>query len=169
MIDWLLAAVPFLKAVHIGALCIWCGGLLALPLMLARHAPTISQYDYQRIRSATHLTYTLCVTPAAVLAVIVGTWLVFLRETFVPWLFAKLLFVTLLVAAHAWLGHLLVTVAEKPGRHRPPEPWLPLAAVLVTTSAILILVLAKPDLEWIRFPDWLRQPVGDQLPFEVPR
>lgn len=170
MIEQLLATVPLLKFVHIGALVLWCGGLLALPLMLSRHDPTGSQQEYRRIRRATHLTYTVCVTPAAVVAVVAGTWLIFFREAFVPWLYAKLLFVAGLAAAHAWIGHLLVKVAEEPGRHRPPEPYLPVLSVLVPVLAILFLVLGKSDLSWIEFPDWLEEPVGaGQLPFDVPR
>lgn len=168
MIEWLLATVPLLKALHISALCLWCGGLLTLPLMLARHTPSVSQVDYRRLRQATHLTYTLVVTPAAVIAVIVGTWLIFLRAAFAPWLYAKLLFVALLAAAHAWIGHLLVDVAEKPRRQRPPDPFLPIASVLIPTFAILFLVLAKPELSWIQFPRWLQEPRGGQLPFDVP-
>lgn len=169
MTDWIAAVVPWFKGLHIVALFIWCGGLLAMPLMLAYHDPADSQDDYRRIRRATHLTYTMAVTPAAVIAVIAGTWLIFLRETFVPWLYAKLFFVAILVIAHAWIGHILVTVAEKAGRHRPPSPILPLALLLTPMAAILVLVLGKPDLGGIEFPDWLTQPRGGQLPFDVPR
>ena len=90
MVEWLLRAIPIFKSVHIAALAIWCGGLLVLPLMLARHRPALVSEEYRLVRRATHVTYTLCVTPAAVIAVITGTWLIFLREAFVPWLFAKL-------------------------------------------------------------------------------
>lgn len=169
MTEWLIGIVALLKSVHITALVLWCGGLLVLPLMLSRHDPAVSQDDYRRIRRATHLTYTVCVTPAAVVAVVAGTWLIFFREVFVPWLYAKLLFVAALAAAHAWIGHLLVQVAEKPGRHRTPEPYLPIASVLVPVLAVLVLVLGKPDLGWIAFPEWLQEPRGDQLLFDVPR
>ena len=167
--EWIYQSVPYFKALHIAGLCLWCGGLLAMPLMLSRHDPVDSQDDYRRIRRATHLTYTLFVTPAAVIAVIAGTWLIFLREVFVPWLYAKVFFVALLVCAHAWIGHILITVAESAGRHRPPEPYLPLAAVLTPIVAILILVLGKPEFDGITFPDWLTEPRGGQLPFDVPR
>lgn len=169
MTDWLRDIIPIFKGAHIAALCIWCGGLLALPLMLSRHDPTAAQDDYRRIRRATHLTYTICVTPAAVIAVVAGTWLIFLREAFVPWLYAKLLFVALLVAAHAWIGHIMIEVAETPGRKAPPRPALPVIAILLPALAILILVLGKPDLSWIQFPGWLREPYGSQFPFDVPR
>lgn len=168
MLEWLSDAVPIFKSVHIAALCVWCAGLIALPLMLARHNPAVSSEDYTLIRRATHHTYTLCVTPAAVLAVIAGTWLIFLRGTFAPWFYLKLVFVALLVVAHAWIGHILEKVAEEPGEHTPPEPYLPMALVLLPVLAILVLVLGKPALGWIVFPDWLTQPRNGQLLFDVP-
>lgn len=168
MIDWLLAGVPLIKGLHIAALCVWCGGLLTIPLMFSRQEWDLSQLHYMRLREATHLTYTLGVTPAAVIAVIAGTWLIFLREAFVPWLYAKLVFVALLVAAHVWIGYLLVAVAESPGEHRPPNRFLTIASVLIPVIAILALVLAKPDLGWIEFPRWLLEPRANYLPLDIP-
>lgn len=169
MIPWLEPIVPHVKALHVTALALWTGGLFALPLMLSRHDQAIGQADYARVRKATHFTYTMAVTPAAVIAIASGLVLVFLREVFVPWMFAKLVFVALLVTFHAWVGNTLVEVAEKEGRHRPPEPLLPLLLLLVPVLAILALVLAKPDLGDIPLPGWLVQPRGGQLPFDVPR
>lgn len=168
MIDWIVPAVPLFKAVHIIGLVIWVGGLITLPLMLTRHDPEVSVEDYRMIRKASHLTYTMCVTPAAVVAVIAGTWLVFMREVFTPWLFAKLAFVALLVLAHVWIGHVVAKIGEEPGEHRPPHPSLPITAVIVSALAILALVLAKPALGWIIFPEWLTETQGGQLLFDVP-
>jgi uncharacterized membrane protein len=168
MIDWLYATTPVLKVVHIAALLMWCGGLLALPLMLAGTGPAVTAEHYLLIRRATHVTYTICVTPAAVITVIAGTWLIFLREAFVPWLFAKLAFVALLVMVHAWIGHILAKTGEEPGKDNPPHPLLPVTAVLLPVTVILTLVLAKPAFDWIEFPGWLLEPRGGQLPFEIP-
>ncbi|WP_167803298.1 CopD family protein [Pseudoroseicyclus tamaricis] len=168
MIDWVVATVPLFKVLHIAALCIWCGGLIVLPLMLARHDPAVVEEDYRLIRRGTHIAYTMGVTPAAVIAVIAGTWLIFLRGAFVPWLFAKLAFVALLVLIHAWVGHVVAQVAEEPGTQRPPEPYLPVAAVLFCVVAILVLVLAKPDIGTVSFPDWMMEPRDNQLLFDVP-
>lgn len=161
--------VPYFKAVHILALFIWCGGLFALPLMLGRHEQDNTIKEYVRIRRATHLTYTMVVTPAAVVAVVAGTWLIFFREVLVPWLYAKLLFVAILVCVHAWLGHILVSVAESEREKQPPPAIVPILAALVPMIVILLLVLGKPDLSGISFPSWLTEPRGGQFPFEVPR
>ncbi|PWW00248.1 uncharacterized protein UPF0093 [Hoeflea marina] len=150
------------------ALGIWCGGLIALPMMLSRHVPLVTGNDYRIIRHSTHLAYTAVVTPAAVIAVIAGTWLIFLRQAFVPWLFAKLAVVGLLLLIHVWIGSSIVRIAEEPGNHTPPNPYLPVTGVLACATAILVLVLAKPDFGWIVMPEWLRVPRGGQLPFEVP-
>ena len=169
MPEWLLSLIPLLKGLHIMALVIWCGGLASLPMMLSRHDPAVSQHDYMVIRHGTHLTYTMVVTPAAVIAVIAGTWLIFLRELFVPWLFAKLAMVAMLMAMHAWVGHSIVRIAEEPGNHQPPTPVLAAIGVLMISTIILVQVLGKPDFDWIVFPEWLNRPQGNQLPFEVPR
>lgn len=169
MIELLIALIPLFKAVHIIALIIWCGGLITLPLMLAHHEPTDNAEDYRRIRQATHQTYIFYVTPAAVTAVVVGTWLIFLRGVFEPWFYGKLFFVALLVFAHAWIGHIIVEVAETKGRKNIPEPIFSLLAILSLMAVILFLVLAKPDLSGIEFPEWLRETRSHQLPFETPK
>lgn len=161
--------VPYFKAVHIAALFIWCGGLLALPLMLASHERDNTIPEYVRIRRATHLTYTVVVTPAAVVAVVAGTWLIFFREVLVPWLYAKLLFVAVLVCVHAWIGHILVSVAESEREQQPPPAIIPITLALVPMLVILALVLGKPDFSGIIFPDWMTEPRGGQFPFDVPR
>lgn len=167
MID-LAPVVPLLKAVHILALIIWCGGLLALPMMLAHHDPAVTPDDYRRIRYTTHISYTFCVTPAAVTAVIAGTWLIFARGAFEPWLYAKLFFVAALSLAHAWVGMIVVKVDEAPGEYKVPPAMLSTIAVLVPIVAILFFVLAKPALDWIEMPAWLLTPRGNQLPLEIP-
>lgn len=169
MIWWLEPIVPHLKALHISMLGLWCAGLFALPHMLARHDPAIGQADYARIRRATHYGYTFVVTPAALIAIGSGTLLIFLREAFVLWMFAKLVFVAILVAFHAWVGYVLVAVAETEGTHTPPEPLVPLLLLMVPILAILALVLAKPELGELPVPGWLSEPRGAQLPFDVPR
>lgn len=169
MIEALQPVIPHFKAMHVAMLALWTAGLFALPQMLSRHDPAVGQVDYARIRRATHYGYTFVVTPAAVLAIASGTALIFLREVFELWLFAKLVAVAALVAFHAWVGHTIVTVAETEGAHRPPDPLVPTFLLGAPVAAILALVLGKPELGEIPVPSWLSEPQGVQLPFDVPR
>lgn len=160
--------VLHLKALHVLALIIWCGGVVALPLMLSHHNPSISQSDYARIRRYTHVGYTDVVTSSAVLAVVTGTALVFLREVYFPWLFLKLVFVGALVVAHGCVGHVITLMEETRGAHLPPHPALQAASAFIPIVAILFLVLAKPEFREFRIPDWAMQPRAGQLPVFAP-
>lgn len=163
-----MLAISLAKALHIATIIVWCAGLLALPTLLAQHEPGDSQTRYGRLRRFTHYGYTRIVAPAAVIAIAAGTALVFLREAFVPWMFAKLLVVGLLVATHAVIGGVIVRMGEtRQDTAIRPLPVLSVLAVLI--AAILLLVLAKPALDVSGLPDWIESPRGRQLPVdEVP-
>lgn len=165
---WLDGLIPHLKALHLAFLVIWVGGLFGLPRMLARHDRAIVQAEFTQIRRATHYGYVWVITPAAVLAIGTGTTLIFLREVFTVWIFAKLVLVAGLVAMHAWVGHTIIEVAETEGFHEPPEPLVPTLLILGLILGILFLVLGKPALDHIPMPSWLTEPLGRQLPFDVP-
>ncbi len=160
--------VPHLKAMHLGFFALWTAGLFALPQMLARHDRDLLQSEFTQIRRATHYSYVWLVTPAAVLAIASGAALIFVREIFTVWLFAKLILVAGLVAVHAWIGHTIITVAETEGRHEPPDAVVPGLILVVLILGILLLVLAKPELEELPVPAWLQSPLDRALPFDVP-
>ncbi len=165
---WAEALTPHLKAMHLGFLALWMAGLFALPRMLALHDRGLVQAEYAQIRRATHFGYVWAVTPAAVLAIFSGGTLIFLREVFTVWLFAKLILVAGLVAVHAWVGHTIINVAETEGQHEPPDALIPTVITVVLVVGVLILVLAKPELEELPMPAWLLAPLDRQLPFDVP-
>ncbi|WP_120010434.1 CopD family protein [Teichococcus vastitatis] len=162
----MIAAFKFL---HIAALSIWCAGLVGLPLLLARHSPDGDQIDFTRLRVLTHQSYVRLVTPAAVIAIVIGTALIFMRSVFVPWMFMKLVMVGVLVIVHAWIGHITLQMGEQQGDYTPPAAVPLVAASLVAMLAILILVLGKPFIEAWPGPAWLLAPQGQSLPVdEVP-
>jgi uncharacterized membrane protein len=167
--------VAALKFLHIAALSLWCAGLVGLPLLLARHRPGDDQLDFARRRLVTHYGYVRLVTPAAVVAIAAGTALIFLRGVFVPWMFAKLAVVGLLVVLHAWIGHVTLQIGEQQGRYDAPPGGPLVAAALLAMTAILVLVLGKPVFaDWFGAgwpgPAWLLQPRGQPLPIgAVPR
>lgn len=160
--------VPHFKAMHLGFLVLWSAGLFALPVMLARHDRDFLKSEFNQIRRATHYSYVWAVTPAAVLAIASGAALIFLREVFTVWLFAKLILVAGLVAVHAWIGHTIIAVAETDGSHEPPDALVPGLILIALILVILALVLVKPELEELPVPDWLQDPLDRPLPFDVP-
>ncbi|MBE7184047.1 MAG: CopD family protein [Methylobacterium mesophilicum] len=161
--------IALVKFAHIAALVVWSAGLVGLPLVLAKHSPDKPQFDYARLRIVTHYAYTRIVTPAAVLAIAFGTALIFLRGVFVPWLFVKLMVVGLLVALHAYVGHVTLVLGEEKGEVDTPGPTPLVGAGLVAMLLILLLVLGKPVLGPELFPAWLLEPQGHPLPVsEVP-
>ncbi|WP_206020812.1 CopD family protein [Roseococcus sp. SYP-B2431] len=157
------------KFFHIAALSVWCAGLVGLPLLLARHDSADTQAEFARTRLVTHHAYVRIVTPAAVIAIGVGTVLVFLRGVFVPWMFVKLALVGLLVLVHAWVGHVTLKVGEEQGDYQPPPAGLLVGMSLLAMLAVLILVLGKPILGEGLVPAWLLGTQGQPLPLrEVP-
>jgi protoporphyrinogen IX oxidase len=166
--NWAEALIPHIKALHLGFLALWVAGLLALPRMLARHDDDLVRAEYALIRRATHYSYVWLITPAAVLAIVSGGLLIFLREVFTVWLFAKLVLVAGLVTVHVWVGHTIIAVAESEGEHEPPGALVPALVTCGLVVGILTLVLAKPELEELSMPSWLLAPLGRQLPFDVP-
>lgn len=156
--------VSITKGVHVAALLVWCAGLLALPLMLGRHRADEAQADYARLRLLTHLSYIWLVTPAGVVAIIAGTWLIFIRGVYQPWFFAKLVAVALLVILHAWIGHVVLLMSERRGEYQPPGIGPLIVGSMAVMLCVLLLVLGKPILPDL-IPAWLEHPLGRQLPF----
>jgi len=164
--------IAIVKFFHIAALAIWCAGLVGLPLLLSKHDSSDAQAAYARLRLLTHQTYIFIITPAAVITIALGTALIFLRDVFVPWMFAKLVAVGVLVLLHAWIGHITLRVGEQQGEYQPPRFWPPLmlSVTAFAVLTILLLVLGKPPLGPDLAPDWLLEPRGQLLPVdEVPR
>ena len=166
---WIEGLIPHVKALHVSFVAVWVAGLFALPRMLARHDRAIVQVEFAKVRRATHFGYVWVITPAAVLAIATGASLIFMRDVFTVWVFAKLVLVTGLVAMHAWVGHTIIAVAETEGEHEPPEPLVPTILILGLVIVVLFLVLAKPELGELPIPSWLLQPLGRQLPFDTPK
>jgi protoporphyrinogen IX oxidase len=161
--------IAFMKALHIAALVVWCAGLIALPLILSaygRGSRITTQAGYSEFRVLSHHSYTMVITPAAVIAIGAGTALIFLEQVNDPWLMAKLGAVAGMVLLHAWMGHMISQAGDEGGSYRLPPPLLALAGGVPLMALVLWLVLAKPDLAPLldRVPEWLRQPLGRELP-----
>lgn len=156
------------KTLHLATLLIWCAGLLALPLTLRWHDPEHGPDTQDRLLQITRSTYIWLATPAAVIAIGSGTGLMFAREVFVPWMFAKLVVVAVMVVVHVRVGLAVEKLKETPDQAPAPRAvWLALAAA-AAISSVLLLVLGKPVPPADLAPDWLATPRDQPLPIAEP-
>ncbi|MDQ2080865.1 CopD family protein [Xanthobacteraceae bacterium Astr-EGSB] len=158
--------IVWAKAIHMAAIMVWCAGLTVLPLLYAKRNGLRDDplHDLHRFTRSVFIHVT---SPAAFVAVIAGTLLVFLRNVFTAWMALKLVAVGVLVAIHVWQGHVILYLFE-PGRFH--ARWRQCAAAAATVSAIaavLFLVLAKPIIDLTPPPRWQLRPGGLQSLLET--
>lgn len=159
----------WLKALHISSLVVWCGGILVLPALFAHRPRVKSDADLWQLQRFIRFAYTVVISPAAFVAVVTGTALVFLREVITDWFAAKLAVVGLLAVLHIRFGHIIMDLFDEGGRYQTWRMWLSILTALVVIAAILFLVLAKPRFDLTVLPDWLLEPGGLQsLPIIKP-
>ena len=161
--------IALFKAVHVVGLVVWCAGLIALPIILQAYGRTAgvrTQSGYSELRLLTHRGYVGLVTPGAVVAIGAGIVLLFLAEIRDPWMMAKLAAIAGMAICHAWIGHMIAMTGEHTGAYRLPSPVPVLLGAIGLMGLVLWLVLAKPDLASLLsgLPDWMRQPLGRELP-----
>ena len=132
----------WVKLVHIAAVSVWAGGLMALPLLLAAQPAPAGHDRNTPAPAALRHFYIGWLSPAAFVALISGGALVGLGSIHTDWFAAKLLLVTLFALVHILVARRL---AEGDGHRR-----LLLRAIAATAGAIALgvlwLVLAKPGL-----------------------
>jgi protoporphyrinogen IX oxidase len=157
----------WLKAAHISALVIWCGGLLILPSMFALRGRHPSGPDLWRLQRFTRATYTFIMSPAAFVAVGTGTALIFTQQVFTPWFALKLLVVGLLALLHVRHGFVILHVFDDDAGYSMVRNVLATVLTVGVISAILVLVLAKPALDLAVFPEVMHEPGGLQSLFET--
>lgn len=130
-----------LKSAHIAAVAVWFAGLFLLPQLLASHAREDSDDDYF-VPLGRRLYFHL-MTPAAALAVVLGTGLIVVAQPG-AWLPAKLALVGLALGLHVYVGLALFDASNGRRRHGAGLfrllAWLPLAVAV----GILALTAVKP-------------------------
>lgn len=155
--EWELIEL-WLKALHIAALAVWAGGLVAMPGLLGVHASPDGEMDDEAARQMNfaRLGYEFIVSPAAVLTVASGTALIFVASYETGWLAPKLLAVGAMALLHMLVGRGL----DHGGRHFVPGRamrWLLTGGVVASIAAVLALVLGKPSIDATLFPSWLTE------------
>lgn len=137
----------WLLVLHISTLAFWVALLVYLPLLLTpspvagRDPPAepIERPEFARFL------FTLVATPLALVAIVAGTLVFALYQAIGAWLVVKLTLVVLLVANHIVLGLLVIRTEAGHERFLRPGCFLSLSATCLLATAVLWVVLAKPD------------------------
>jgi len=135
----------WLKMLHVAGITLWAAGLVVLPFLYIQRKRLV-EHDLYRLHGFTRFFYVALLSPAAFVAIGSGTVLIFWQQTFAPWFSVKLLLVGLLMTIHIVSGLIILRLFEPEGKYRPWRMWTTLGLTLGVVSAILVLVLGKPDL-----------------------
>ena len=133
----------WLKAFHIVFVVSWFAGLFSLPRIFVNHAMASEPAEIARLKLMEGKLYRF-MTPLAVLALVLGTWLWLGYGFSGGWLHAKLALVLVLIGYHLYCGHLVkVFAADNNTRSHKFYRFFNEAPVLLLT-AVTILVVVKP-------------------------
>lgn len=147
----------WVKLIHIAAIAVWSAGLVRLPGLYLRRSRVPDVPSLHRLQALVRFLYVKAMSPAAFVAIATGVGLIFLRQTWAPWFGAKLFLVGVLAVIHILTGLVIIRLFDE-GEIYPVRRFVAgTALTLATVTAILFLVLAKPDLPAL-LPDWMHEP-----------
>lgn len=133
----------WIKAFHIIFIVSWFAGLFYLPRLFVNHAMDVDTATAERLTLMERKLYRF-MTPLAVLALALGTWLWLGYGFSGGWLYAKLALVVILIIYHLYCGKLVEDFAQQRNRRSHVfYRWFNELPVLIL-SASVILVVVKP-------------------------
>lgn len=139
--------MSLMLTLHIAFLLVWSGALLYFPQLLVQQADASETSDAQSREQALkmqHGLYAFVMTPAGLLAIVFGSWMLFERGFAGGWLPAKLCLVLLMVFFHVYCGNLMEQLKEQGKIH---SRWFYRALLLppiLLIPAVITLVVQKP-------------------------
>ena len=138
----------WVKAFHIMAVITWFAALFYLPRLFVYHAMCEDEAGNERFKIMERKLYRGIMTPSAVVALVLGIWLIsyypMAAIASMGWLHAKLALVVLLFAYHGACGRMLKTfAADNNQRSHVFYRWFNELPVLILV-AVVILAVVKP-------------------------
>lgn len=125
-------------------LMVWSAALIYMPILFVQQVVTRDRERLDRLMLMQRWFYANIMTPAALLAVLAGVWLIFERGFTGGWLPVKLALVFLMALIHVHCGHLMVKLRHEPRRGLMPYYWLLPAVSAALIAAVVWLVTGKP-------------------------
>ncbi|WP_081773989.1 CopD family protein [Ahrensia sp. 13_GOM-1096m] len=142
MID---ALMPWFKFIHVATIAMWSAGLIALP-MLYHQRRDLTDKRLHRLHSFTRFFYVALISPAAFVAVLSGTVLIFMQSTYESWFSIKLVMVAAMTGIHIYSGLIILKLFEPDQIYPTWRLIIVMPLTLVVIALILALVLAKPEI-----------------------
>lgn len=138
----------WVKAFHIISVVTWFAALFYLPRLFVYHAMCEDEQGNARFKVMERKLYRGIMTPSAILALLLGVWLMsfYSLEALLSmhWLHAKLTLVLLLFAYHGMCGRMLKAFANDNNRHSHVYyRWFNEFPVLILVAVVLLAVV-KP-------------------------
>ncbi len=136
----------WLKAFHLIAVIAWFAGLFYLPRLFVYHANTSDAPGQKRFKIMEYKLYTYIMTPAGLVATLLGVWMVMLNPGLLAlgWFHAKLALVALLWLYHFMLNHYRKQFDSNANKHSSVFFRYLNEAPTVILIAVVILVIVKP-------------------------
>lgn len=149
-----------LKFIHLAAIAVWSGGLIALPFLFWQRRMLQPGTELNRLHRIARLVYVDLTSPAAYIAIASGTGLIFLQATFAEWFSTKMVLVGLMAMLHVVAGLILVKLFLPDGRLGRTSCVALSIAYAVLITAVVWIVLAKPHIDANQFAAHLFEPGG---------
>lgn len=139
----------WIKAFHVIFMVAWFAGLFYLPRLFVYHAKTNNELLSAQFKLMEHRLYYYITTPAGILTIIFGYWLIsfnYTAYTHMMWLHVKLILVGTLVIFHLLCGKYLLDFKRDKNKHS--EKFYRLFNEYPTIILIVTIILAvvKPAL-----------------------
>lgn len=140
----IMSVASTVLALHIASFAVWTGALLYLPTLFLRQELAQSAEARDRWMLMQRWLYSRVMTPAALLATVFGSWMVFARPAAGGWLHVKVTLVFLMALYHVYCGQLMVALKQRSKLHgRAYYRVLPVLPALLA-GAVLWLVTGRP-------------------------
>jgi putative membrane protein len=134
----------WIKSLHIIFVVTWFAGLFYLPRLFVYHAASGDPISIERFKIMERKLFHGIMTPSAVLAVFLGSWLWLGYGISGGWLHAKLALVFLLLVYHVYCGKFLIEFKhDRNTRSHVYYRWFNEIPVVIL-FAVVILVVVKP-------------------------
>jgi putative membrane protein len=138
----------WVKAFHIMSVITWFAALFYLPRLFVYHAMSEDDISNTRFKIMERKLYRGIMTPSAIVALVLGVWLMSFYPiavlTTMGWLHAKLALVLVLFAYHGKCGRILKDFANNANqRSHVYYRWFNEVPVLILI-AVVILAVVKP-------------------------